>query len=508
MKRPSRKKLTALFALALVVWLCWYPKRARMLFLALPHETAIAVRTAGLASEYKAFAANPTIIGVFARAGMSESDIERFQKNAVGVFWTLFGLTGADSVVGYVPSGAEPTSWEMLPGYLAGASYTGWRAKPIEFLWRIKWAPGIGKLSVSENGVRFLDFGYEPGFENFRYLGLDIVDGVLLATYSDDPDDVLALVERVRTCGPRDPAPPVFGSGESNPPPWQGAHLATHQLWISPSLLAPVLPFDIGADLPPFGGTVGSFKNENLRASVERIKLHDGAFRGAKTFAEMREIATPCADIPSDAARIGMVAGDASLLTDIFALTSRQEGIFATYVAAKPYEGRVLGIAVPSINGGVTFADPNDAAVFHAAVAATLKSISKSIGGLLSTAVSRDDRTLAFGTDDASLKKQRASATKETLSAKIGSWRSAHPDAALVAEIDLDALWSEVKQINALVKLASRFVKSDELYEIAEFAAIASEIQAIIPSEGRITAVVKRAESGGFEAQAQAVFGR
>ncbi|MCL1910574.1 MAG: hypothetical protein FWG05_06545, partial [Kiritimatiellaeota bacterium] len=189
---PKRAKRAVVFfaALAILFSFFYYPKRERELFLTLPDNTVVAMRAHNLAFEYRALAHNHVVTGILERAGVDSRDIGSFQKNAsTGVFWTLLGLTGEDSVVGYVPAAGFGN--DVLPGYLAGASYTGWRARFIELLWRLKWCPGLGKLGVTSRGTRYLEFDTAPGFENLRYLGLDIHKGTLFATYSDDPDDVI-----------------------------------------------------------------------------------------------------------------------------------------------------------------------------------------------------------------------------------------------------------------------------------------------------------------------------
>ena len=486
MRKKHKKRLGALFVTAAAALFFRYPKDTQMLFLALPEETAVAIRAHNLAYEYKAFAHNPVVTGMLERAGMDARDIGNFKKNAgAGVFWTLFGLTGKDSVVGYVPTG---NAGGNMP-YLAGASYTGFRARFIELLWRLKWVPGLGDLGVSEHGTRYLEFDTAPGFEHFRYLGLDIRKGILYATYSSDPDDVLKLIARA---GAKSQNMPVAFLHDS--PPWKSELAGTHKIWLSPGAVGDeirkLLPFD-PARVPPLRAHVGSFKSEALGIGIGGIANAE-IFAGAKTFGEMRGIESPCADVAGAAGGAFKIAGDASLLSPVLPLLgigadAAREGIFAAYVSGKPYEGRIMQIAVPALSGGIRCADAQSAAQLQAAFKFAFDTASLMSLGTFKPVVSRDAETLVLGTDKNSLQKQRENAAQNalpSLGSIIDSWRSAHPATVLFAETDLETLGAEVRKLGAVAKLAEKTMGKSVLGKFPDAVRDITEIFAILPPRG------------------------
>ena len=147
--RRHRKALRRGAIAAVALWFFWYPMDRAELFYALPERTAAAAYVRNLAMEDRALLRNPSF--QYALRALGGDPEDAIDDNA-GVFWTLYWLTGENSVVGVVPEEGECGG---LGGYLAGASYVGWKARALELLWRIKWVPGLGPLRTTAKGTRW-----------------------------------------------------------------------------------------------------------------------------------------------------------------------------------------------------------------------------------------------------------------------------------------------------------------------------------------------------------------
>ena len=455
----------------------------------MPRDAAAVVHVKGLASEYKAFAANRAVIGILEKAGMDERDIENFQRNAPGVYWTLFGLTGRDTVLAWEPG--IKTQWGRLGGHIAGASHTGWRAKIIELLWRLKWAPGIGKLHVTARGTRYIVLDIGDDFEDYQFLSLDISDGVLLATLSDNPDSVINLASRFNSLGPRAPLPRAFNAdrnGGAISPPARGQNF---RFWLS-----------LDAE-PPFNAELGSFAKEDLALSINGIVLPSElpSLSGAAPFAKTRALPSPCADIPAQAAQCLAIAGDARLLSSLLPsleLHPNDNGIFAACATGKPFEGRIFGIAVPYAGAGLAFAEAAPAETFYRGAKAALDAASASAGGVFAPFAANAGKTLSFGTDSASKNRQRQELAKgaPSFAAKIDAWRDANPDALAIAEADLALVGDELRKLSAAATLASRFIGGAAFGDSASTIEFATKASAILSTLGTLRAVAIKAPDG------------
>lgn len=258
-ERPRLRRNLLRAALAgVALWFFWYPADRRELYTAIPAEAPVAMYVRNLASEDRALLRHPAVQEALRTLG---EDPEEVLEDNLGLFWTFFGLTGEHTVLGLVPNHPDETEELFIPANaddlydaysLAGASYTGWKARIIELLWRIRYVPGLGPLRTTETGTRYMEFPHARELRDRGIvLGVDIVDGVLVAVLSRDPERVRELAERVRATG-RPDAPPLATAFGSEPAPWRGGSLR-HDLWVrNPWPLSPDPSVPLHVELASF----------------------------------------------------------------------------------------------------------------------------------------------------------------------------------------------------------------------------------------------------------------
>ena len=98
--RMRQRTWLKLFVAACAIWLCWYPKRMDSLFMTLPTDATMASYHEGLASEWKALVNNDVVIQMLKGFGVEDADELR---DNVGIYQTLYWLTGRHTVIGFVP---------------------------------------------------------------------------------------------------------------------------------------------------------------------------------------------------------------------------------------------------------------------------------------------------------------------------------------------------------------------------------------------------------------------
>ena len=209
---PSRRRRrrVALVAAALFALLfSWRPCHPELLFQAIPDDVFLASHHRGVSSEWHALARHPMVIAALRAAGVEDAE-ELAEED--GFQQTLFWLTGPRTVLGLsLDDGGSPLSLldvedgdEALRRLrLSGASYVGWKRRPMELLWRIRYVPGLGPLHVTENGTRYLVFRHSKTMKRLGLvLSLDMFEGNLVAALSTDPNAVNALTDRLRAGAP------------------------------------------------------------------------------------------------------------------------------------------------------------------------------------------------------------------------------------------------------------------------------------------------------------------
>ena len=208
--RRRRRRRIALVAAALFALLfSWRPCHPELLFQAIPDDVFLASHHRGVSSEWHALARHPMVISALRAAGVEDAE-ELAEED--GFQQTLFWLTGPRTVLGFsLDDGGSPLSLLAVEDgeealgrlRLTGASYVGWKRRPMEFLWRIRYVPGLGPLHVTENGTRYLVFRHSKTMKRLGLvLSLDMYEGNLVAALSTDPNAVNALTARLRAGAP------------------------------------------------------------------------------------------------------------------------------------------------------------------------------------------------------------------------------------------------------------------------------------------------------------------
>ncbi len=492
-----------IFVLACVVWFFWYPKRMDSLYMAIPSGATVATYHDGLASQWKGLVNNETLLAVMGGFGLEGA--EKLKKKS-GIYHTMYWLSGRHTVAGFVPqrdAGVVPqTSQNLVPdGYLAAASYVGWKAKIMELLWRIKWVPGLGKLEVTPNGTRYLlvEVPYEYG--SFMMLGLDMVDGVLIATFSRNPEDVCLLADRLKLFGPND-FPAMAFDGEK---PWKTKLKAKHRIWFSDH------PLLQGSD--PFNVEVSSLCELTFKIVI-RGRFESDAFKKLKSFADLKAFPLPGSDVPAAAAPV-LLAVDASIIPKNNApyTPPAGEGLLLGYLSAKPYHGRFIGLAYPALNVVMPGVD-NDAfgewayeftngmkrEFKEAGIKTSYKTegpvrtlfVSLSILEMLGKVSTKDqafaelrEGFLRLGSHYGSSVKQRAAQREgkaQSLAAIVSEWQRVHPDAVAAVRVDLPVAAEEFSHLSAIAKMASSLVPNSNSAQTIEGIGTASwALQALSP---------------------------
>ena len=206
MKISRRRAISLAALLAFAAYFSWRPCKPDLLFRAIPDDAFVATHHRNVSSEWHALARHPMILNALKTAGVEDAEE---LADETGFQQTLFWLTGPRTVLGLSTlDGSGPLSLldaadedEALSRLrLSGASYVGWKRRPMEWLRLICYVPGLGRLHRTESGTRYLKFKHGKLTKRLgMVLSLDMVDGNLLAVLSTDPDAVTGLVARVRS---------------------------------------------------------------------------------------------------------------------------------------------------------------------------------------------------------------------------------------------------------------------------------------------------------------------
>lgn len=504
------------FILLCVVWVFWYPKRMNALFMAIPAESTIVSYHVGAASEWKGLVNNPRIIGVM--EGFGVKDAAKLKKN-IGVSQTIFWLTGRHTVLGFVP-GPHTTRLSSLDdvaeGYLAGASYVGWKTKFMELLWRIKWVPGLGRMQVTPSGTRYFTFPTDEVYGDV-FLGLDIADGILLASLSYHPDDVRNLADRLHRFGPSDPPARAFGDQL----PWRLPLTAKHTFWVK--------------DERVLGGAEGLFmevsslRNESIHLSAH-VKVNVPELTALRPLSVFPRSSVVGEDLPA-AGGVALFASDARLATwvgDTVSLPAR-EGVWVGTLTGKPFEGRILGLACPAAllalpwRVDVEFgkwATEMSAAFTHDSGRSTVRTVYRTGEGASTLYVfptglekiarasipdmafaEQRDGILRIGTHYGSYTRQRSDLTQAqngtpSVADVVAEWQHVYPDAVAVLRVDFPMAAKEFAHLGAIAKLALPFLEAkDAATNVKLLGEGVAYLQALTPL-GQVEATLSVPEDG------------
>lgn len=182
----------------LVVLFCFLynPTKIELLFKAIPENSIASIYVNSLSDEWDSAMENNILMG--SASVIAKEDLTDLRTNE-GLKWTLRLLTGKDSIVSAVDVNGDNDFDFYDNDYLAGATSVGFRRRIMELLWRLKYVPGLGKLGVTEDGIRYLDFSKHKVGPSPRnpVLALDMVKGVLCVAYTSNPSDLNNVTSRV-----------------------------------------------------------------------------------------------------------------------------------------------------------------------------------------------------------------------------------------------------------------------------------------------------------------------
>ena len=464
---PPRTRL-ALFVLLVAVWCLWHPRRMDALFSAIPHDAAVVSCHVGLAAEWKALVRNETFLQVLERAGVSDA---RDLADNAGVYATMYWLTGRYTVVGFVP---DAWSGDPRDGHLAGASHVGWKAKPMELLWRLKWIPGLGRMETTPTGTRYIRFkGLVDAMGRDLLLGLDIVDGMLLATLSTDPETVRELADRVMIGVPDNHLAAAYGASR----PWEmDLRGVRHAVWATDSRIL---------DGAPLVFTTGSLRGPGFQFTL-RGKLAGSTLASLRPFSDSGDRPSPGMGLSTEAVPL-LVVFDASAIDRLGpSAPPAGPGLAAVYLGGKPFEGRIMGLAYPSINAVLPWSPDEDFKAWSGAWIETarrdfedaklrtewaerpyvqtrfvfsshLEFLGRAKPEDMAFLELDDGYFLNIGSHYGSFRRRGASRVQNgdpSLAGLADAWRRAHPAAFAAGRADMAALHGELKHLGAIAKLA------------------------------------------------------
>lgn len=478
--RRHRKALRRGALAAAALWFFWYPADRRELYAAMPEGSVAAAYVRGVAAEDEALYSHPLFDAAFEAFGIGDPD--RARRHNSGVYWTLYWLAGEHGVAALVP--AEKACGDDVDFYLAAASYVGWKARALEFLWRVKTVPFLGPLKTTAKGTRYMEFPHaDELFDRGIVLGLDIVDGVLVAVLSNDPDRVIEVADRVRNAA-KTPLAPVFAAAGS-PEPWREAAPLRHRVWCAglPELGVPPARLELGSLRGPGLELAGTFPGV------------PNPWAGSPTLARTDPVAPGQADENADGTAV-FAAGDVSPLLPWLRETVPEAapGLGWAWIADEPYTGLAAVLRVPSAGVSFPVAESFDAEAWWSAAWPALAGAGKDLA--LRTRAGADGarlvwaKRLAFFGGDApdeacvffAPSQETAGrprrvvfgssygawrAMKElrgmTFDGQLSQWRRGRaprpgaPDAALAARIDFDRVDEILLRASGVANLAQRF---------------------------------------------------
>ena len=510
-RRPSPRTCLKIFALLCAIWCFWHPRRMDTLFSAIPFEATAVSYHVGLAAEWKALGRNETFVEILERAGVPDA---REIVAEPGIYQTMFWLTGRDTVVGYVP---HAWSGAFDDAHLAGASYVGWKTKFMELLWLVKWIPGLGRMEATPTGTRFMRFeGLVDSFGRDLLLGLDIVDGMLLATLSTDPETVRHLADRV-VIGVRDDALATAFAGAR---PWKsGFDGVRHAVWASDPRLA---------DGAPLAFTTGSLRGPGFAFTL-RGKLDEPALAGLHPFSNSGDLPPPGMGLSAEGVPLLAVFDAAAVERLGPSAPPVGRGLAAVYLGGRPFEGRLMGLAYPALNAVLPWSPDEDFKTWSSAWLETARRdfedaklrtdwaerphvqtrfVFSSHIEFLGRAKPEDMAFLELddgyflniGSHYDSFRRRGASRVQPgdpTLAGLADAWQRAHPAAFAAGRADMAALQGELRHFGAIAKLAGSMAGGDDAGAVVEGVEIAERAFAAMAPLG-VVEIVAFAEPDGW----------
>lgn len=327
----------------LVVLFCFFynPTKIELLFKAIPENSIASIYVNSLSDEWDSAMENNILMG--SASVIAKEDLTDLRTNE-GLKWTLRLLTGKDSIVSAVDVNGDNDFDFYDNDYLAGATSVGFRRRIMELLWRIKYVPGLGKLGVTEDGIRYLDFSKHKVGPSPRnpVLALDMVKGVLCVAYTSNPSDLNNVTSRVNK---KTPIASVFKHTDD---PWK----------LRSSKLIPK-NFIVWTSLYDGVCGISSLSKDNVE-----LRFLDVSEEISKAFGKMKDF--DALNISADSIAARHVAVDDAMsflvynnavvgaLNEAFSLklenASSNDGLTSVALLGGAYKFEILGNAIPSLH--------------------------------------------------------------------------------------------------------------------------------------------------------------
>lgn len=326
-----------------VVLFCFFynPTKIELLFKAIPENSIASIYVNSLSDEWDSAMENNILMG--SASVIAKEDLTDLRTNE-GLKWTLRLLTGKDSIVSAVDVNGDNNFDFYDNDYLAGATSVGFRRRIMELLWRIKYVPGLGKLGVTEDGIRYLDFSKHKVGPSPRnpVLALDMVKGVLCVAYTSNPSDLNNVTSRVNK---KTPIASVFKHTDD---PWK----------LRSSKLIPK-NFIVWTSLYDGVCGISSLSKDNVE-----LRFLDVSEEISKAFGKMKDF--DALNISADSIAARHVAADDAMsflvynnavvgaLNEAFSLklenASSNDGLTSVALLSGAYKFEILGNAIPSLH--------------------------------------------------------------------------------------------------------------------------------------------------------------
>lgn len=212
----NNKDAIAFYALIFLflVWLVYVPDNNRLPYIAMPTHCAVISEHTDAGGRYTDFF---NISGVKAATRAFGLDPKKLAEDS-GTKTLIQLTTGETTLIGF-SNAAGPDSEPTL----FGASCCGWRGCLLKLMLATRWIPGLGRLSETESGVRYLlvDEDEPDGLK----AAFAIHDNTLLATLSYNPEVIREIERRVELKLP-------ISNAYQTSTPWNDRATCMHRFWI------------------------------------------------------------------------------------------------------------------------------------------------------------------------------------------------------------------------------------------------------------------------------------
>lgn len=341
----TRRRCIVLGCIVLLFIFFYNPTKINLVFNAIPENAIATIYINSLSDEWDEAMQNNMIMGSI--SVILEEDLSSIRSND-NLKLALSALAGEDTVIGAIDVNGDK-SFDFKDGdYIAAASGVGVRRRLLELMWRTKYIPGIGDISVTDDGIRYLNFSSEkaaPSIDNL-VLAIDIVDGVLCVAYTSNPSDLNNITSRVNSN--TKPAR-VFEATEE---PWK-------------LLSSEAIPQNFIVWLDSFDGVIGlsSLSGENIELRVLDVrKTTQEFFAGVHDFNELGISSSKLAAQYAPADNLMLCTVFNSTLFDAYPVVIKEEDsekkldntFFSLSMLDGAYAFDFIGFTLPSVHISTT----------------------------------------------------------------------------------------------------------------------------------------------------------